>query len=133
VFVGNANKLNNFDLNDIHFVDMPWLLEPDHPAVMIYPRAATPLDPEMDRLYALGIDAYRLVYLLLSNSPLPLDGVTGSINMDRQQFVREPIPAFFKQGMGLTKATLAALNAAKAEAKAAKELESESAPATPAK
>ncbi len=28
------------ELNLVHFVDMPWLLQPDHPAVMIYPRVA---------------------------------------------------------------------------------------------
>ncbi|MEO7479216.1 MAG: penicillin-binding protein activator, partial [Sulfuriferula sp.] len=35
VFNMNADTLTNYDLNDIHFVDMPWLLQPDHPAVMI--------------------------------------------------------------------------------------------------
>lgn len=120
LFTGNASKLENFDLNEVHFVDMPWLLQPDHPAVMIYPRAAAPLDPEMDRFYALGIDAYRLVSALLSNrADTALDGVTGRISLYKQQFLREPIPAFFRQGLGLTPETLAALNAAKAEAKAA--------------
>lgn len=132
LFVGNTNKLNNFELNEVRFVDMPWLLQPDHPAVMIYPRAATSLEPEMDRFYALGIDAYRLVYILLTghtDSALPLDGVTGKISLNRQQFQREPTPAFFRLGLGLTRETLAALNAAKAEAKAAaKQPENESAP-----
>ena len=122
VFKGNANTLANFDLNEIHFVDMPWLLQPDHPAVLIYPRSTMLLEPEVDRLYALGIDSYRLVYALLASQPnnvLPLDGVTGRIRLNGQQFQREPIPAFFRQGMGLTPETLAALNAAKAAAKAA--------------
>ena len=136
LFVGNNNKLENFDLNEVHFVDMPWLLQPDHPAVMIYPRSETPLSSEMDRFYALGIDAYRLVYILLSNNAnavLPLDGVTGRISLDKQQFLREPAPAFFRQGMGLTKETLAALNAAKAAATAAKQTESGSTEPLPAK
>jgi outer membrane PBP1 activator LpoA protein len=122
VFKGNANTLANFDLNEIRFVDMPWLLQPDHPAVMIYPHSTALLEPEVDRLYALGIDSYRLVYALLTNQPsntLPLDGVTGRIRLNGQQFQREPIPAFFKQGMGLTPESLAALIAAKAAAKAA--------------
>jgi outer membrane PBP1 activator LpoA protein len=122
VFKGNANTLANFDLNEIRFVDMPWLLQPDHPAVMIYPHSTALLEPEVDRLYALGIDSYRLVYALLTSQPsntLPLDGVTGRIRLNGQQFQREPIPAFFKQGMGLTPESLAALIAAKAAAKAA--------------
>lgn len=122
VFRGNANTLANFDLNEIHFVDMPWLLQPDHPAVMVYPHSATLLEPEVDRLYALGIDSYRIVYTLLTSTPnnaWPLDGVTGRIRLVGQQIVREPIPAFFRQGLGLTAETLAALNAAKAAAKAA--------------
>jgi outer membrane PBP1 activator LpoA protein len=122
IFKGNANTLANYDLNEIHFVDMPWLLQPDHPAVMIYPHSTSLLEPEVDRLYALGIDSYRLVYALIANRPnnaMPLDGVTGRIHLNGQQFQREPIPAFFRQGLGLTSETLAALNAAKAAAKAA--------------
>ena len=38
VFSGNTNTLTNYDLADVRFVDMPWMLQPDHPAVMIYPR-----------------------------------------------------------------------------------------------
>lgn len=138
LFKGNTNKqLANFDLNEVRFADMPWLLQPDHPAVMIYPRAAAPLAPEEDRLYALGIDAYRLVHILLTNrtdTALPLDGVTGRISLSNQQFLREPVPAFFRQGLGLTADTLAALNAAKAAAKAAaKQAESAGSPPPPAK
>ncbi|MDO8414012.1 MAG: penicillin-binding protein activator, partial [Gallionellaceae bacterium] len=60
IFNSNADALTNYDLNDIRFVDMPWLLQPDHPAVMIYPRPLTPMEPDKERLYALGIDAFRL-------------------------------------------------------------------------
>lgn len=124
LFTGNANKLANYDLNEVHFVDMPWLLQPDHPAVMIYQRAPAPMEADLERVYAMGIDAYRLLQILLStrpNSAFPLDGVTGQIYLNFQQFEREPIPAFFKQGLGLTKETLAALNAAKVAEAAAKE------------
>src|SRR3989338_4295737 len=82
IFSGNDNTLTNYDLNGIRFVDMPWLLQPDHPAVMTYPRANPPLTIDRERLYALGIDAYRLIQSLLAkkvNTALPLDGVTGDI------------------------------------------------------
>jgi outer membrane PBP1 activator LpoA protein len=124
VFNGNTDTLTNFDLNEIHFIDMPWLLQPDHPAVMIYPRANPPLSIDMERLYALGIDAFRLLQIMLDNSfntSFPLDGVTGRIRLNaHQEFQREAIPAVFWQGHGLTPedkaAQEAALVAAKAEA-----------------
>jgi len=101
IFVGNDNTLTNFDLNGIRFVDMPWLLQPDHPAVMIYPHASPPLSVDRDRLYALGIDSFRLIQLLLANkvaSALPLDGVTGQIQLNGHTFQRTEIPAIFAQG-----------------------------------
>ncbi|MGC2458055.1 MAG: penicillin-binding protein activator [Gallionellaceae bacterium] len=122
VFNGNADTLTNFDLNDVRFVDMPWLLEPDHPAVMIYPRLDPAPTPDMERLYALGIDAFRLLQIILTGntaSALPLDGVTGRIDLSgRQQFQREAEPALFKQGRGFTPEQLAAMAAEQAAAKA---------------
>lgn len=101
IFVGNANTLVNNDLERINFVDMPWLLQPDHTAVMIYPRAAPPLSADNERFYALGIDAFRLVRILLEKQTLdalPLDGVSGHIDLDHQVFLRSAIPAMFVQG-----------------------------------
>jgi hypothetical protein len=123
LFNVNADTLTNYDLTDIRFMDMPWLLQPDHPAVMIYPRAASPLDTDKERLYAFGIDAYRLLHIMLNEqyrSALPLDGVTGRIHLSEfNTFQRDAIPAFFRYGRGLTRETLAALEAEKAAEKAA--------------
>ena len=101
IFVGNDKTLTNYDLNGIHFVDMPWLLQPDHPAVMIYPRANPPLSVDRERLYALGIDAFRLIQLLVSdkiNSALPLDGVTGQIRLNGHVFQHASVRAVFAHG-----------------------------------
>jgi outer membrane PBP1 activator LpoA protein len=101
VFTGNDNALANYDLNGVHFVDMPWLLQPDHPAVMIYPHPNPPLGVSRDRLYALGIDSYRLIELLIAgsvNSDLPLDGVTGQIRLNGHTFERTALPAVLSQG-----------------------------------
>ncbi len=101
VFVGNDNTLANFDLSDIRFVDMPWLLQMDHPAVMTYPRANPPLSVENERLYGLGIDAFRLIQLLLAGNvvdALPMDGVTGQIQLSNHLFQRVATPAVFAQG-----------------------------------
>jgi len=124
VFNGNTNTLVNYDLRDVIFVDMPWLLQPDHPAVMVYPRANPPLAIDMERLYALGIDAYRLMQLVADNrlaKGLPLDGVTGNITLNpNHHFEREATRAEFRQGLGLTKEGLAALKAAAKAERAAK-------------
>lgn len=101
IFSGNDNTLTNYDLNGIRFVDMPWLLQPDHAAVMTYPRANTPLSIDHERLYALGIDAFRLIRVLLSKKPnaaLPLDGVTGDIHLRDHIFQRVAISAVFQDG-----------------------------------
>ncbi|MEJ0046558.1 MAG: penicillin-binding protein activator [Rhodospirillales bacterium] len=96
---------DNVDLNGIRFVDMPWLLQPDHPAVMIYPRLNPAGADSQDRFYALGIDAYRVAAELL-RSPrvlkLDLDGVTGRIHMGpNNQVLREPLFAVFKDGVAI--------------------------------
>lgn len=97
-----AGAQKNIDLDGISFVDMPWLLQPDHPAVMVYPHPETSMNVDLERLYALGIDALRLTRLLLNGPPAPgsaiLDGVTGKISLGAdRQFTRELTPAQFKQ------------------------------------
>ena len=79
------------DLAGIRVFDMPWLLQRDHPAVMIYPRPSATGDPDMDRLYALGIDAWRIGQALLArHADITLDGVTGKLTQGRdRQFIRE--------------------------------------------
>jgi len=71
------------EMEGIAFVDMPWLIEPDHLAVMAYPRAAVPYSAELERLYALGIDAYRIgAEWLRGSQRFELDGVTGRLRVD---------------------------------------------------
>jgi outer membrane PBP1 activator LpoA protein len=97
---GRDNPLAALDLNLVRFLDMPWLLQADHPAVMIYPRAQFGDALDFDRLYALGIDAFRVsIELLQSNRDAILDGVTGRIRLTReQQFLRELTAAQYVDG-----------------------------------
>ncbi len=99
---GAVDPAANFDLNGTRLLDMPWLLEPDHPAVMIYARPQPPLAPENERLYALGIDAFRLAELALERGLGPgtlLDGVTGRLTVERGQLIsRELLGAQIRQG-----------------------------------
>ena len=100
VSAGRSGTLAARDLNLVRFVDMPWLLQADHPAVMIYPRPELGDLVEFDRLYAFGIDAFRIGLELLRLSPEPgVDGVTGRIRLTRdQQFVRELTTAQYVDG-----------------------------------
>ncbi|MDZ4202850.1 MAG: penicillin-binding protein activator [Gallionella sp.] len=101
VFLGNSDTLGGYDLDGVRFVDMPWLLQTDHPAVMVYPRANPPLSVAHERLYGLGIDAFRLMELMLGNklsTHLPLDGVSGRLRLDGHIFQRAALPARFEQG-----------------------------------
>ncbi|MEP6607436.1 MAG: penicillin-binding protein activator [Burkholderiaceae bacterium] len=92
-----------FDLEGVRFVDMPWLLQPDHPAVMVYPPPARPMTLETARLYALGIDAYRVAQLWMKGETrFEVDGVTGRLRVDRAQSVRVervPMSAIYRNGV----------------------------------
>jgi outer membrane PBP1 activator LpoA protein len=99
---GRSDPLANVDLNGIRFVEMPWLVQLDHPAVMVYPRPAG-ITGELERFYALGIDAYRIaVALLEAPRSLSLDGVTGRLTLYGNVVAREPLQAVFRNGIGVT-------------------------------
>jgi len=97
---GATGPLAGFDLAGVHFLDMPWLLQPEHPAVMIYPRPLYRESADRERLYALGIDAFRVAGALLAgDASRELDGVTGRITLGPdQQFARTLTAAQFNQG-----------------------------------
>lgn len=101
VFAGKGGQINNIDLNGVRFVDMPWLLEPDHTAVMVYPKPESNGGVDLERLYALGIDAFRLANSLAAGevrNGFMLDGVTGKINLNGQLFERELTLVQFQEG-----------------------------------
>jgi len=71
------------DMEGVHLLDIPWQLQPDHPAVMVYPRLTAenrPRSADLARLYALGIDAYRVAHeVARGGTDFQLDGVTGKL------------------------------------------------------
>ncbi|MRW84335.1 LppC family lipoprotein [Pseudoduganella sp. FT26W] len=74
------------DLEGVRLLDLPWQVQRDHPAVMVYPR---PLQTgvgsaDMARLYALGIDAFRVAREIGRHPAgrFQLDGVTGRLSID---------------------------------------------------
>lgn len=73
------------ELNGVRLLDLPWLVLPDNPSVMVYPRRIeTGQALDLDRLYALGIDAFRIAreVTLRPNGTFTLDGVTGLLTIN---------------------------------------------------
>lgn len=102
-YSGN-DPLENFELEGVTFLDMPWLLQRDHSAVAVYSSPSTLTTLESQRFFALGIDAYRIAQELLKPTMKiddePLDGVTGLVTRgENQRFVRELTPAEFRHGI----------------------------------
>ena len=99
VFRSRNDAALNLDLKGLHFVDMPWLITPDHAAVMVYPQPKKSLTAELQRFYALGIDAYRLAQLLIQSDIPPMetiDGVSGRVTLTSGHwFTRELLQATF--------------------------------------
>jgi outer membrane PBP1 activator LpoA protein len=100
VYPGNAGPLAIFDLAGVRFLDMPWLLQPDHAAVMAYPRPDYRDSIELERFYALGIDAFRVVQALVTGkTDAALDGVTGKLTLGPDHnFIRGLTEAQFSDG-----------------------------------
>jgi outer membrane PBP1 activator LpoA protein len=88
------------DLDDVRFVEMPWLADPANPefAKIARPDYANAL---LDRLYALGVDAFRVAQAFVDGAParLAFDGATGHLTLDAsQQFLREESVMQFRDG-----------------------------------
>lgn len=77
------------DLNGVRLLGMPWLLQPDNAAVMAYPRDRSLRHVDFQRLYALGIDAYRVIREIgRGQTTFDIDGVTGRLHADFAQDLR---------------------------------------------
>jgi uncharacterized protein len=88
------------DLDDVRFVDIPWLVDPDAAAFAGLKRPDYP-NAALDRLYALGIDAFRIAQAFAEGAPgkLDFDGATGRLSLDAtRQFTREGRLMLFRSG-----------------------------------
>lgn len=82
--VAGVEGLRVPELDGVRFVDMPWQLLPDHPAVMAYARPGPDMrGHDLQRLYAFGIDAFRVAREQAGGAQrLDVDGVTGRLRLD---------------------------------------------------
>jgi outer membrane PBP1 activator LpoA protein len=90
---GDVNQYN--DMNGIRFCETPWLLDANDPlrkqVTAQWPQAAGSLG----RLYAMGVDAYRLAPRLGQLKALPdsrIEGQSGSLGMTQNQRVVRQLP-----------------------------------------
>jgi outer membrane PBP1 activator LpoA protein len=101
--IGNTAQLRLPELDGMRILEMPWQVEPDNPAVMAYPKAPAGFNVEMQRLYALGIDAFRVGrQLLAGGQSFELDGVTGRLRYDplaSPRVDRLAVPSEYRNGV----------------------------------
>lgn len=106
---GRVTLLPGPELDGVKLLDLPWQVQRDNPAVMAYPqpvpRDEERLTADMERLYALGIDAFRVAreVALRPGQPIALDGVTGQLAIDfangRAQVKRVEPKAIYRNGV----------------------------------
>jgi hypothetical protein len=91
------NSTANSDLDGLFFPDMPWMISADPVTGQIRDsiRSTWPAGTaRLDRLYAYGFDAYRLVPALRSKSlsdASPISGVTGKLRLDAEGRIRRDL------------------------------------------
>jgi hypothetical protein len=80
------------DLDGVRYVEIPWLADPDGVFFARLPHTSLG-DPVLDRLYALGLDAFAIAELLANPIPpdrVEFDGATGHLSLTRAHvFARE--------------------------------------------
>lgn len=90
------------DLDGVRFVDMPWLMQPELSIGANGPLPPKPMSPELARLYALGVDAYRVAQRWSSGeTQFTLDGMMGRLRVDRSagpRAERTPAAAIYRNG-----------------------------------
>ncbi|MCF6759585.1 penicillin-binding protein activator [Pseudomonas fragi] len=90
---GDQNQYN--DMNGIRFCETPWLLDPSNPLRQQVSAQWPQAGGSLGRLYAMGIDAYRLAPSLGQLKALPdsrIDGMSGSLSMSPAQRVERQLP-----------------------------------------
>jgi len=95
LFTNSNDQAQYADLNGVMFCETPWLLNAEDPlraqVIAQWPQAAGPLG----RLYAMGVDAWRLAPRLEQLKTLPesrIEGLSGSLSMNPSRRVERQLP-----------------------------------------
>ncbi|HTT09135.1 MAG TPA: penicillin-binding protein activator [Gammaproteobacteria bacterium] len=105
VYTGALNAVQDRDLNGVQFGDMPWVLQEGgaFPLKATLHSAWPEITPAQDRLYALGVDAYRLLMQLpqLAQQPAArLEGATGTLSLNTDGVIQRQLTwARFSNGL----------------------------------
>ncbi len=97
IFSGVIDESRDHDLNGVMFLDMPWILETSHQLSMIQDalnRNWSQDKSQYRRLYALGIDAYRLIPQigrLSAEKNTFLSGETGDLSITPDNIVKRKL------------------------------------------
>ncbi|SDH82838.1 hypothetical protein SAMN05216603_114115 [Pseudomonas benzenivorans] len=102
LFTGNHDPAQYLDMNGIRFCETPWLLDSNDPLRQQVASQWPQAGGSLGRLYAMGVDAYRLAPRLNQLKALPdtrLDGLSGSLSLNPAQRIERQLPwAEFRDG-----------------------------------
>lgn len=102
IYGGSPDPQRDRDLDNIRFVDLPWLLDRDSDLHDLANQTWPQGHGSRERLFALGVDAWRLQARLKMLESVPdsqLPGVTGRLRVGKNRhIVRELDWAFFEEG-----------------------------------
>lgn len=106
IFSGKSQPNIDQDLNGIKFCDMPWILDTSISSRNNYKAASELSSSDFDhysRLYAMGLDAYKVAVQIDQLTILPdlgISGMTGMLTLDKQQYIQRKLTwATFKKGI----------------------------------
>lgn len=95
LFNGSMNAAQYRDLDGIRFCETPWLLDANDPLRQQVNNQWPQAGGSMGRLYAMGVDAFRLAPRLGQLKALPdsrVDGLSGSLSLNPAQRVERQLP-----------------------------------------
>jgi outer membrane PBP1 activator LpoA protein len=103
LYTGVAAPGQDSDLDGILFCDTPWLLNPNDPLRQEITQQWPQAGGSMGRLYAMGVDAYRLALRLTQLEALPetrIEGLSGTLSMTPEHRIERQLPwAEFRNGV----------------------------------